>query len=357
MSKNYDLLLYGAYGYTGRLILEVGKQLGLSMLLAGRQAAQLQQLSATSGYPYEAFGLDQTAVLENCLSKVRVVIHAAGPYKFTAKPMVEACLKTQTHYLDITGEIEVFEWVAAQHERAVAKGIVLLPGAGFDVVPTDCLALKLKKMLPNARQLHLAFKSSGGVSRGTALTVVENLEKGGYIRKEGKLVAVPTAYRVRELTWEGKRYTAVSIPWGDVSTAYHSTGIPNIIAFTVMPPKLIARMRLMNRMGFLLRSALVKKWMGAWVRANVKGPGEKAREQGSTQCWGEAIGPDGNRVHAALTTQEGYSLTAQAVATAALKLLQSPLPPGFYTPALAFGEQFITEVGGRFADAGQFVPD
>src|SRR6187402_1304471 len=111
--------------------------------------------------------------------------------------MVDACLAERVPYLDITGEIAVFEAAAARDAEAKAAGVVLLPGAGFDVVPSDCLAAHLKRRLPSATSLALAFQVLGGVSRGTATTAVENLARGGMVRRAGKLVAVPAAYKTR----------------------------------------------------------------------------------------------------------------------------------------------------------------
>src|SRR5688572_29614883 len=140
-----DFLLYGSYGYTGRLIAERARELGLTPLLAGRDASQLQAQAAELGLPHRAFGLDDAAALDAALRETRVVLHAAGPFSRTARPMIEACLRAGAHYLDITGEIGVFEMVAAQDARAKAAGAMLLPGAGFDVVPSDCLAAHLKR--------------------------------------------------------------------------------------------------------------------------------------------------------------------------------------------------------------------
>src|SRR5215207_4129186 len=165
-----DFLLYGSYGYTGRLIAERARELGLTPLLAGRDAAQVQAQAAELGFPHRAFGLDDTAALEAALRETRVVLHSAGPFSRTSRPMVEACLRTGTHYLDITGEIAVFEAAAARDRQAREAGVMLLPGAGFDVVPSDCLAAHLERRLPSATSLSLAFQGLGGISRGTLTT-------------------------------------------------------------------------------------------------------------------------------------------------------------------------------------------
>src|SRR5690606_35660895 len=169
-----DFLLYGANGYTGRLILERALAEGLRPLLAGRNAEEIGALAVRHGLESSVFPLDDARALEAALRETRVVLLAAGPFSRTSGPVVEACLRAGAHYLDITGEIGVFEAIAARDAEARAAGVALLPGVGFDVVPTDCLAAHLKRRLPPATRLALAFQGAGGVSRGTALTAVEN---------------------------------------------------------------------------------------------------------------------------------------------------------------------------------------
>ncbi len=102
--------------------------------------------------------------LKNLLKKGAVVIHCGGPFQYTAKAMADACLETKTHYTDITGEHQVFELLAGYDQKGKAAGIMIMPGTGFDVVPSDCLALHLKNRLPSATHLQLAFTMSKGRS-------------------------------------------------------------------------------------------------------------------------------------------------------------------------------------------------
>ena len=103
--------------------------------------------------------------------------------------MVDACLHTGTHYLDLTGEIPVYEAIASRDAEAKARGVMLLPGTGFDVVPTDCLALHLKQRLPSATRLSLAFHGEGpaGLPPGTQKTAIELAPYGDRVRRNGRL--------------------------------------------------------------------------------------------------------------------------------------------------------------------------
>nr|MDQ3394864.1 saccharopine dehydrogenase NADP-binding domain-containing protein [Bacteroidota bacterium] len=175
-------LLYGSNGYTGKLIIEESLKKNIKPILAGRNAQQLAALAEKYHLEYRVFTLDKINKIEENLHDIKVVMHAAGPFVHTAPPMVEACLTTQTHYLDITGEVQVFEHCAALDAKAKKSGIMILPGTGFDVVPSDCLALYLKKKMPEATQLSLAFAGmNSGLSRGTSKTMIENMGGGGLI--------------------------------------------------------------------------------------------------------------------------------------------------------------------------------
>ncbi len=167
--------------------------------------------------------------------------------------MVEACLRNKKHYTDITGEIAVFEAMAHLDERGKEAGIMVMPGVGFDVVPSDCLAKHLRDRLPTATHLSLAFYGVGGrISHGTQATMTMNIGKGGAIRKEGKITSVPAAWKTREIDFGEVKKTGVTIPWGDVATAYYSTGIPNIEVFTVVPKKQLKLLKLSRYLGWLL---------------------------------------------------------------------------------------------------------
>ncbi|WP_420127135.1 saccharopine dehydrogenase family protein [Longimicrobium sp.] len=341
-----DFLLYGSYGYTGRLIAERARELGLSPLLAGRDARQLEAQAAELGLPHRAFALDDAAALDAALGETPVVLHAAGPFSRTARPMVEACLRTGAHYLDITGEIGVFEMAAAQDAKARAAGVMLLPGAGFDVVPSDCLAAHLKRRLPSATSLTLAFMGTGGVSRGTLTTMAESAGEGGAVRRGGRITRVPAAYRSMEVDFGRGPVTVTTIPWGDVSTAYHSTGIPDIQVYTRVPRRQVRMMRATRRLGWLLGSAPVQRMMKRSIARGPAGPTPEQRARGLSLLWGMAVDADGRAAVSRLRTPEGYTLTARTSVEAVRRVLAGEAPAGFQTPSRAYGPDWILQFDG-----------
>jgi len=339
MSKS--LLIYGVNGYTGRLVVQEAVARGLKPILSGRSAAAVREMAAAHGLEARPVGLDDAAALRAALDGVGVVLHCAGPFMHTAKPMLEACLAAGAHYLDITGEIGVFEAMAAAHERALQAGISVMPGVGFDVVPTDCLAAHLKRRLPGATQLDLAFSGGSSVSHGTAATVIEGLGKGGAVRRGGRIQRVPTAWQTRRVEFADKARTCVTIPWGDVSTAFHSTGIPDVTTWMATTPQALRSMRMMRYFEGILRMGFVRTLLKRQLKSRPAGPGAEALAQAKSQVWGEARDENGGVVRSRLTAATGYALTALTSVRAAERALAGDTPPGFLTPSKAFGADFI----------------
>jgi short subunit dehydrogenase-like uncharacterized protein len=342
-----DFLIYGSYGYTGQLIVERALQEGLRPILAGRNEKKLRAQAEQMDLDCRAFALHNTAKLDSALLEVDAVLHCAGPFVHTFRQMAEACLRTKRHYVDISGEILGFEALARMDAQAKQAGIMLLPGAGFDVVPSDCLAAHLKQRLPSARQFRLFLRGVGaGVSKGTAKSAVENMHRQGMIRRDGELVQVPPAWNVRERDF-GRGYTkVVSVGWGDVSTAYYSTGIPNIETYFAFPESVINLLRTMRLIGPLMYNRLARGLLKSSIDVFLKGPKEERRKKASAIFVGEVIAQKGERAVSKLITPEGYTCTALTTVEIMKRILRNELKIGFQTPSLAYGSNFIMQFEG-----------
>jgi short subunit dehydrogenase-like uncharacterized protein len=340
------LLIYGANGYTGTLIAREAVARGLQPLLAGRNAAALAALGGELGLEQRVFALDDPAGVDEGLRGVRVVLHCAGPFAHTSGPMAGGCLRSGVHYLDITGEAAVFEALAARDAEARAAGVMLLTGAGFDVVPSDCLAAHLKRRLPSATRLALGFQALGRLSRGTATTMAENLHRGGLVRKGGVLRRVPAAWKTRVIDFGRGPVKAITVPWGDVATAYRSTGIPDIEVYTAAPWSVRAAARLSRLLGWALGSAWVQRLLKRRIRSGPPGPGDEERARGRSYLWGEVTDDEGRRMVSRLRGPEGYTLTARAAVAVAARVLAGEAPSGFQTPSLAYGADFVLGLEG-----------
>jgi len=338
------ILLYGAYGYTGTLIAERATALGVPLLLGGRDEARLRPLAERTGHPFRAFPLDAID-----LTGVRVLLGAAGPFVHTAPKLVAACLAQGVHYVDITGEMPVFQHCYSRGVDAMSAGVALLPGAGFDVVPSDCIAKFAAEQLPGAERMKLSILSRGGASGGTARTATE-AGLGGWVRRDGELVPAAIGSITGRTHFGDRERTTLAVPWADVLTAGWSTGIPNIEVHFAVAPGVARAARAASALGGLLETRLVGAVARAWAARLPDGPDAAARARGSAVFVAEVERGD-ERFRARLTTPEGYTLTAITALECAVRASRGRLRPGFSTPSQAFGADFITTFQGCVREA------
>jgi short subunit dehydrogenase-like uncharacterized protein len=354
-------MIYGANGYTGRLTALEAIRRGLKPILAGRNAKALAELAAEIGHDTgletRVFALDSPAEVKQNLSGCQLVLHCAGPFSATSQPMIAACLASGVHYLDITGEISVFANAHAQAEAARRADVVLFPGTGFDVVPSDCLAASLVQALPAAVELTLAFEAGGGPSPGTAKTSAEGMARGGAVRRDGELVEVPLGYKSRNIPFAHGERVAVTIPWGDVFTAYVSTGVPNIEVYMSVPPATIRRLKKMRWLQPLLRTSMAQDFMKRRINSSISGPDESRRSRTDAQLWGQATTADGRRVSGTMTTPNGYDLTVTASLGVVEYLLSHDVEGGYYTPSMLLGAGFAQGLPGVSMSIGQVLAE
>ncbi|MEN9563849.1 MAG: hypothetical protein RIR73_2093 [Chloroflexota bacterium] len=341
------ILVYGSYGYTGQLIVERAMQEGLSLILAGRDEKRVREQAKKYKLEYRVFAVEETAKLDAALQEVDAVLHCAGPFVLTFQVMAEACICNKKHYVDISGEIEGFEALAAMDEEAKRAGVMLLPGGGFDVVPSDCLSAYVAHKLPSATDLKIYIKGiGGGLSRGTARSGIENSQRQGRVRRDGKIVGVPNAWDIKHIDFGRGPSQLISIGWGDVSTAYHSTRIPNIITYMSFPKPAVTMMKLTRYLGFILYTRAAKdilKWLVGVVIPS--GPSREKNEKGFSLMIAEVS--DGEETfRAKLRTPEGYWLTSMTAVEIMKHILAGDLKTGFQTPSTAYGADFILQFDG-----------
>jgi short subunit dehydrogenase-like uncharacterized protein len=339
-------LLYGATGYTGSLTARTAVQRGLEPILAGRDVAKVKALADELGLAWRAFPLEDGASLDLALREVSIVLHCAGPYSRTYRPMVDACLRTGTHYLDITGELMEHEALASRDVEAKAAGVMLLPSVGFDVVPSDCLAAHLKRRVPSATRLILAFQSFGGASRGTMISTLDAIDRPGMVRRGGVLEPVPAAWKTRMIDFGRGPVSCTTLPWGDLATAYRSTGIPNIETYIALPAGQRRVMKSVRYLGWLLGSQPGKAALMRLAQALPAGPTDTERVAGYSLLWGEASDVSGNRAISRMHTPHSYTLTALASLMVVERVLAGDAPAGYQTPAKAYGADFVLDIAG-----------
>ncbi|WP_033541608.1 saccharopine dehydrogenase family protein [Planococcus sp. CAU13] len=337
-------LIYGAYGYTGELIAREAKRRGMSPVLAGRNPEKLKPLGDELQLETRVFPVNASAA--ESLSDVALVLHCAGPFQKTSAAIIEACLEAGADYLDITGEISVFENSFAQDRKAKEAGITICSGAGFDVIPTDCTGLKLKELMPDAISLSLGFDSDSGISPGTYKTMIQGMGSGSAERRNGKIVPVKLGKQRRMIDFGRGTRSAIGIPWGDVSTAFYTTGIPNISTWIPMKKSRIIGARFLSPASSVLAFPFIQKTLKKWVERRVSGPDETLRAGAPAYIWGEARNADGVVTTVRIRTANVYDLTVYGALEVVSRLLDGDYPFGSHTPAALFGSGLIEELPG-----------
>jgi short subunit dehydrogenase-like uncharacterized protein len=341
-------MIYGANGYTGELIAREAKRRGMTPVLAGRSSDTIAKLASELGLEHRIFSLASAEAIAPHLEGIGLVLHCAGPFTRTSAPVIEACLRTKAHYLDITGEIGVFEHAQRRHGDAETAGVVVCPGVGFDVIPTDCVAAALKNALPDADHLALGFETQSGLSAGTAKTTVEGLAQPGKIRVGGKIVDVPHAHRVRRIDFGNGEKLAMTIPWGDVSTAFYTTGIPNIEVFVPSSRLIVAGAKTLNAFRWLVGWGPLQNMLKG-AASKTKGPSAEQRDRIPTYVWGEVTNPAGEKKTARIRTANGYAITVTGALAVVAYLLGNRPAGGTYTPARLMGADLVTKLPGSSA--------
>ncbi len=334
-------MIYGANGYTGELIARQAQQQGLRPILAGRNETAIRKLAEELDLSARVFDVDDQNSVYMSIQDVDLVLNCAGPFEVTAQPMMEACIANFTHYLDITGEISVFERARKLHRPALVAGVVVCPGVGFDVIPTDCIAAQLKQRMPDATHLALGFDSESRMSRGTAKTGINQLYKGGAVRADGRITNVPLAYRSREIDFGGGTKLAMTIPWGDISTAFHTTGIENIEVYVPASKKVVKRLQRLNKVRCLLGLDSVKNWLNKKVEKQPIGPDQQQLDHANTYVWGEVKNAAGAVETLQYKVMNGYKLTSLGAIDVAMTILRNQPSGGYHTPSQLCGADLI----------------
>lgn len=341
-------MLYGATGYTGQLVAEQAVERGHRPLLAGRNEEVLRKLGRRLNLKYVAFDLSDLKKISQHSANVELVYHAAGPFTHTSDPMIRACLATHTHYVDITGEIGVFENTFGYDDVARKNGVALISGVGFDVIPSDCLAAYVAQQVPNAQTLEIGVQALSSMSAGTAKSALEMLQHGASIRRNGQLTSQALGSGARNITFSNGTKRTMPVPWGDISTAYRTTHIPNITTYMPFPPAMIQLARLTGGIGQMaLSSPSVRGLLGSIFTRTMTGPNAATREFGKSYLWAQASNNVGQSAEAWLETADGYQFTALAAIPVIEKVLELR-PSGALTPAQAFGADFVLEIPGTF---------
>jgi short subunit dehydrogenase-like uncharacterized protein len=325
-----SILFLGRRGYTGNLIHK--KISGLARVLA----PELSRDRSLQG---------QLEDLKQHLRPGDLVLNCLGPFGDSYAAVSRLCMQTGTHYLDICAEWQVFEALRELDQPAKDAGSMLLPGIGFDVVASDCLAAHVVARLPNTTKLQIGISGLELLSRGSARTMSDLIGQAVRIRRQGKIVSNP-GMREQSFDFGQGEQSALAVSWGDISSAYHSTGVPNIEVFFEATPALMAAAFANRTFGWMFSNTLVDRTAQGVLSRLPAGPSTAMRKTRRVTLVARAEDEENNRVESRMVTQEAYSFTAQSVCDIAIRLCEGECPPGFQTPAGLFGADYVLSIEG-----------
>lgn len=339
-----QIMVYGANGYTAQLIIKDLLKLNVKPVLAGRNKNYIEEASNKFNCRYRIFSVDDESKILGNLSGISTLLNCAGPFKYTARKLIDACLSAKVNYLDIEGEVDVLESIRLYDERAKEKGIVILPSVGFDVVPSDCMAKKLSEKMPDATSIQIGLKNEkGGISRGTWLTTFEMLGVPGKIRKDGKIIDSIIGEKTFSIKQNEFKFYGISIPWADVYSAYYSTGIPNVEVYMHFPPALSFLRGLSKLLQKIFSNQSIKKTFSNIVIRSKFGPSKKERENSTSIIIEKLSNDKGDSITEAYRFIDGYCLTASSAANITIKVNNGEVASGVQTPSLAVGSDFMNQ--------------
>lgn len=343
MSKPW--MLYGCYGYSGELILKHAVSKGLSPILAGRSKGKTEALARAYGLDYRVFDLSDQAEVQRNIADCLMVFNAAGPYSSTCLPMVQACLETGTHNLSLVGEIPMLETLSKFDQQAKDKNIIIGVGLGYDVHPTDCIAMMLKERLPNATHLTLAMDGPTGMSPGSYKELVEQIaEEPFWLRRNGALIkGKPQSTKID--FGDGPKLS-MSIAWGDTSTAFSSTQIPNIDIYSSISYADWLTLKTLGMLSPILKLKVVNRMIHRLIDMTVSGPSVEEREHERTRLIGKVTNDNGTEETLQIEIPSSYRITYLSSVYAIEKVLNEAdaLAPGYRTPGQLLGSESIYEV-------------
>jgi len=305
------------------------------------EADILYRLAETLDLPFRTATLDDAGAVNAALAGADVLLNAAGPFSLTAGPLIEACLSLGIHYLDISAECAAIEAASRFHKEALRRRIMIMPAVGFDVVPSDCLAAHVAARQRGARRLAIGISGLQLMSRGSGRTIIEDFARPVMIRRHGRLEPVAPGTLEHLFDYGSGPRASVAVEWGDVSSAYYTTGIPDISVYFEATLPVRATLQAKRVWGPLWGSPLGKLWWQAHLPMIPAGPSSRERAEHAAVLVAEAEDAHGEKATSRLCTPEAYTMTAMTAPAVAERVLAGDLEIGFQTPAKVYGADFV----------------
>jgi short subunit dehydrogenase-like uncharacterized protein len=231
---NERVAVIGAAGATGQRIVRELASRGVPLTLAGRRPDALEPLARELGAQVTPADLASPAAL---VRDARLVVNTAGPFTALARDLIQACLAARVPYVDIANEHAAIEDLLGLHQRAVARGAVLVTGAGFGPAVTEALVLGLMtgRSGPPAAVRVAAAPSAGAISPGVSATAAQAAAGGAVRYSGGNLVHEPLGSGARQMLLDGHAWRVIPAPVGDLETARRASTAPDVTAYFAAP--------------------------------------------------------------------------------------------------------------------------
>jgi short subunit dehydrogenase-like uncharacterized protein len=350
------IVLYGATGYTGRLVVDELERRGLDYVLSGRDEAKLARLAGDRGAEARAVALDDEPALRELFADASVVISCAGPFTLAGDALVRAAIDTGTHYVDSTGEQPFIKMVFDNHGAAAERtGVALVPALGFDYAPGDCIAGLAARGHEPLEEVVLAYAVRGfGMSRGTMRSALEIAKGGDVVYTDGDWR--PTPFGVFRANFDFPepigRQVMSRYPSGEVVTVPHHTRTRRVVSMitarTLAPHPTLAPILpyTLPAAALTLRTPL-RGVLNRAIGALPEGPAEAERRSAEFTIVAVARGEDGAERRGVVRGSDMYGLTAVTLVHGA-ELMSSPGydRAGALGPAAAYDpEAFLNFLG------------
>ena len=350
------IVLYGATGYTGRLVADELERRGLEYVVSGRDEEKLTRLAEGRGATMRATPLDDDRALRELLADASAVISCAGPFTLAGHALVRAAVDTGTHYVDSTGEQPFIKLVFDSHGAAAERaGVALVPALGFDYAPGDFIARLAARGHEPLEELVMAYAVKGfGLSRGTMRSGLEIVKGGDVVYEDGNWRPAPFGVFRASFDFPEPigRQTMSRYPSGEVVTVPRHTRTKRVVSMvttrTMAPHPALAPILPYTLPPFALTMRTpLRGVLGRAIGALPEGPSEAERRAAEFTIVAVARGENGSERRGVVRGSDVYGLTAVTLVHGAELMSATGYDrAGALAPAAAYDpEAFLNYLG------------
>ncbi len=357
-----EVWILGATGRVGRAVAARLVESNIVPVLVGRDRERLSQVAASLDKELRTLvaGSPEEIATEISRQRPAIVINTIGPFTETAVPIARACLPC-SHYIDLANDVISVSALLDLHKEAVAAGCTLVTGAGFGVLATESVVMKLCQNRSTPDRVRTDALASVEIEEGVlgealAATIIDGLPYGGRYYKNGRLVRNRVGSSLTNITLpDSSSVAAASVPFGELVAAQRASGAPYVLSASSEIPTGPAVRAILP---FAMALSHIKP-LRTFAKHRLARLKISYRERPREYSWGHASiqWPDGTDQQGWLRLGDAQAFTATVAAKVAERLLQGKGQPGAYTPGALFGPELAEAAGGTFLVATSLRKD